>query len=120
MRRILGTVFITIGMLTLTIGVASADPPPGQGLAEPFPVECEGLGTVMVVITRAGAPTGWTLDGQRFVVQSLTLSVPDGPVVFSKTFGTKTGLATFSCEAELEEEGEVVHVDAVIALAPPQ
>jgi hypothetical protein len=120
MRRILASVFITIGMLTVTIGAASAEPPPGQGLEEPFPVQCEGQGTVMIVLTRGGAPMGWTLDGQQFVAQSLTLSDPDGPVFFSKTFGTKAGLATFTCEAELEEDGEVVHVDAVIALVPPQ
>jgi hypothetical protein len=111
--------FVSIAMLTLTAGPSSAQVPPGEGLSEPFTVQCEGLGTIMVVETRGGGRSVWSVDGDHIVLQSVIVTAPDGTVLFSQSFGTKAGLTTFGCEADLEEDGTVVHVDAIVALVPP-
>ena len=118
MRRMLLAV-LAIGLLTVTPSMALANVPSGKGLAEPFPVQCEGFGTVMVVTTRGGGATAWTLDGDHIVLQAITVSAPDGTVLFSKSFGTKAGLTTFACQADEEENGLFVHLDVMVALVPP-
>jgi hypothetical protein len=117
MRRMLLAAVLAIGLLTVTPAMANV--PSGKGLAEPFPVQCEGLGTVMVVTTRGGGATAWTLDGDHVVLQAITVSAPDGTVLFSKSFGTKAALTTFPCELDEEEDGLVVHLDVTVALVPP-
>jgi hypothetical protein len=119
MRRMQLAAVLAIGLLTVTPSMALAKVPSGKGLAEPFPVQCEGLGTVMVVTTRGGGATAWTLDGDHVVLQSITASAPAGTVLFSKTFGRKAGLTTFACELDEEQDGLVVHLDVVVALVPP-
>ena len=118
MRRMLLAV-LAIGLLTVTPSMALANVPSGKGLAGPIPVQCEGFGTVMVVTTRGGGATAWTLDGDHIVLQAITVSAPDGTVLFSKSFGTKAGLTTFVCEADEEEDGLFVHLDVLVALVPP-
>ena len=118
MRRMLLAV-LAIGLLTVTPSMALANVPSGKGLAEPFPVQCEGFGTVMVVTTRGGGATAWTLDGDHIVLQAITVSAPDGTVLFSKSFGTKAGLTTFACQVDEEQNGMLVHVDVMVALVPP-
>jgi hypothetical protein len=119
-RRIAALVlFASISVLTLTAAPASAQVPPGQGLGEPITVQCEGFGTIMVVETPGGGRTVWSVDGDHVVLQSVTVTAPDGTVLFSQSFGAKAGLTTFACEADLEEDGTVVHVDVLAALVPP-
>lgn len=117
MRRMLLAI-LAIGLLTVTPSMALANVPSGKGLAEPFPVQCEGFGTVMVVTTRGGGATAWTLDGDHIVLQAIAVSAPDGTVLFSKSFGTKAGLTTFACQVDEEENGLVVHLDVMVALVP--
>jgi hypothetical protein len=119
MRRTLLIPAVSVSLLTLIPGMASAAPP-GEGLTEPFPVECAGLGVVMVVEPRSGgrAPTSWTLDGDHIVLQSAQVSA-NGTPVFSKTWGMKAGLTTMTCEAFFEEDGVVFHAQAQAALVPP-
>lgn len=117
MRPSLVVTAVTIGALVLIPGGVSAAPP-GQGLQDPIPVECEGLGSIMVTETRGGAPTAWG-NGTHVVVQSLTVTAPDGTVVFSARWGNKTGLTTFTCEAVFEENGLVLRAVAQVAVIPP-
>jgi hypothetical protein len=119
MRRMLLAEVLAIGLLNLTPSMALANVPSGKGLAEPFPVQCEGLGTVMVVTTRGGGATAWTLDGDHVVLQAITVSAPDGNVLFSKSFGTKDGLTTFACAVDEEQDGLLTHVDVLVAVVPP-
>jgi hypothetical protein len=119
MRRMLLAAVLAIGLLTVTPSMALANVPSGKGLAEPFPVQCEGFGIVMVATTRGGGATAWTLDGDHIVIQAITVSAPDGTVLFSKSFGTKAGLTTFACEVDEEEDGFLVHLDVMVALVPP-
>jgi hypothetical protein len=119
MRRMLLAAVLAIGLLTATSSMALAKVPAGKGLAEPFPVQCEGFGTVMVVTTKGGGATAWTLDGDHVILQAITASAPDGTVLFSKSFGSKAGLTTFACEVDEEEDGLLVHLDVMVALVPP-
>ena len=119
MRRMLLAAVLAIGLLTVTSSVALAKVPSGKGLAQPFPVQCEGFGTVMVVTTRGGGATAWTLDGDHVILQAITASAPDGTVLFSKSFGRKAGLTTFACEVDEEQDGLLVHLDVIVALVPP-
>jgi hypothetical protein len=120
---VVGTLGLT--MLALTALPAGAKVPQGQGLVSFGEVECEGLGTVSVFGPRGeGAATAFATTGQHVVLQSFTATFTDteGHVfTFSKTFGTKAGLTTFTCTQHFEEPGEGTgDITAVVGIVPPQ
>jgi hypothetical protein len=120
---VVGTLGLT--MLALTALPAGAKVPQGQGLVSFGEVECEGLGTVSVFGPRGeGAATAFATTGQHVVLQSFeaTFTDTEGHVfTFSKTFGTKAGLTTFTCTQHFEEPGEGTgDITAIVAIVPPQ
>jgi hypothetical protein len=96
---------------------ASANVPRGRGLMEPFPATCDGM-EIMVIQTRGGGATAWATTGEHVVLQSLSFET-GGQVVFSKSLGVKAGLSTFTCTAQLEEDGVMFDVTVRVAIVPP-
>jgi hypothetical protein len=125
MKRWIGITTMVFGLLAITAGPAVANAPRGQGLVSLGDYNCEGFGTVSVFGPRGNdAPTAFTTDGQHVVAVSISATFTDleGNVfTFSKSFGAKTGLTTFTCTQHFEEPGEGSgDVTVVVALVPPQ
>jgi hypothetical protein len=114
------------GLITALGTPASAAAPPGQGLVQFGPWQCEGLGEVDLFGPRGfKAATVFTSPtGQHLSLLSLELTGTefDGtPIDFSKTYGEKSGLTTFTCTQHFEgEDPEIVDATAVVGLVPPQ
>ena len=83
-------VSLVVAALALSVGTASAQTPPGKGLADTFTAMCGGQPVTFV--TSLGR-TGWA-DGEHAVLQSVTVNGPDGTM--TREFGNKTGLRTTS------------------------
>jgi hypothetical protein len=118
-------VALALALLLLGAAPAWAHLPPGQGLVSFGPVSCEGLGTVEVFGPRGeGAATGFAETGEHVVVKSLSGTFTDlqGNVFsFTKSFGAKAGLTTFTCTQHIEEPGEGTgDLTVVVATVPPQ
>jgi hypothetical protein len=124
MRRwILGAV-TALALLALAASPAGADVPQGQGLISFGTVSCEGIGDVDVFgPSGEGASTSFTTSGQHVAIQTFTQTFVDteGTVFFfSKTFGVKSGLTTFTCTQHVEVPGlGTSDITAVVALVPP-
>jgi len=110
-RQVASVTSLVVGALALFVSPAGAQTPPGNGLNESFTVTCDGE-TVNVVTPGLGR-TGWA-DGQHLVLQSVTISGPEGTSM--RTFGGKSGLgATLTCD---ETVGPYTYT-YVAALVPP-
>lgn len=125
MRRWIAVASITLGTLALAAGPASANVPGGKGLEEFGVVSCEGIGDVSVFGPRGeGAATAFATTGQHVVLQSFdaTFTDTEGHVfTFSKSFGQKAGLTTFTCTQHFEEPGEGTgDITAIVAIVPPR
>lgn len=125
MKRSIVVGALGLTMLALTALPAGAKVPRGQGLVSFGEVQCEGLGTVSVFGPRGeGAATAFATTGEHIVLQSFdaTFTDTEGHVfTFSKTFGTKAGLTTFTCTQHFEEPGEGTgDITAIVAIVPPQ
>ncbi len=125
MRRWIAVVSVTFGALAVAAGPASANLPKGKGLEDFGVVTCEGIGEVSVFGPRGeGAATAFATTGQHVVVQAFDVTFTDteGNVfTFSKRFGTKAGLTTFTCRQHFEEPGEgTTDITAVVAIVPPR
>jgi hypothetical protein len=125
MKRSIVVGALGLTMLALTALPAGAKVPQGQGLVSFGEVQCEGLGTVSVFGPRGeGAATAFATTGEHVVLQSFdaTFTDTEGHVfTFSKTFGTKAGLTTFTCTQHFEEPGEGTgDITAIVAIVPPQ
>jgi hypothetical protein len=90
MKLLLALGAFTAAAVALPASPAVADAPPGQGL-ETFTVECA-EGAITVVGTPGDSASRW-IDDQHMVLLSITFST-DGVILFTKTYGKKTGLAT--------------------------
>lgn len=125
MRRWIVAAILGLSVLALTALPAGANVPQGRGLVSFGEVECEGLGTVSVFGPRGeGAATAFATSGQHVVLQSFSVTFTDteGHVFeFSKTFGAKAGLTTFTCTQHSDEPGEgTADITAIVAIVPPQ
>ena len=122
-RWILGAA-TAVGLFALAAAPAGANVPQGQGLISFGTVSCEGIGDVDVFgPSGQGAATAFTTSGQQVVVQMFTQTFVDTEgnlFFFSKTFGVKSGLTTFTCTQHVEAPGEgTSDITAVVALVPP-
>ena len=89
--------------------------PPGQGLVEFGPWNCEGLGEVELFGPRGfKAASVFTTTGLHLNLLSLEVIGPD--FEFAKIYGQKAGLTTFACT---QSEGGV-DAAAVVGVVPPQ
>jgi hypothetical protein len=81
-----------------------------------FPATCDGE---EVTVTETGGASFW-LDGQHYLLTSITVDTAGGDPVFSKTYGQRTGLGdeTIACTATVVVEGTAFTAD-VMAVAVP-
>jgi hypothetical protein len=124
MRHLIAVLSIALVLLALGVAPAGANLPQGKGLESFGTVSCEGLGMVDVFGPRGeGAATAFSTTGVHVVLQtfSVTFTDTEGNVFsFSKSFGTKAGLTTFTCTQHFEEPGEGTgDLTAVVAIVPP-
>ena len=116
----------SLALIAVAAAPASARVPGGQGLVDFGTVTCEGIGEVSVFGPRGElASTAFATTGQHVVLLEFQVVVTDfeGNVVdtFSKSFGRKAGLTTFTCTQHVEEPGEgIADITATVALVPPQ
>jgi hypothetical protein len=121
MRRWIAAVGIALGALAWAAGPASANVPSRNGLEDFGVVTCEGIGDVAVFGPRGeGAATAFATSGQHVVLQAFDAVFTDteGHVfTFSKSFGQKAGLTTFTCTQHFAEPDEGTgDITAVVAV----
>jgi hypothetical protein len=114
------TMLCSIVLIAVAGGAASARVPGGQGLESFGFANCGSLGQVEVFGPPADpAPVGYLITPDEpdphVVATRFEFSV-DGDVVFSKNFGEKAGLTTFTCT---QADGTEVFT-LTVAVIPPQ
>jgi hypothetical protein len=124
MRRRITLAGVTFALLAFALaGPASANAPKGKGLVSFGEFQCEGVGPVSV-FGPEGGPTGFTTTGEHVVAQSFSVTFTDldgNEFSFSKTFGVKAGLTTFTCTQSFEEPDEGSgEFTVVVAIVPPK
>jgi hypothetical protein len=110
MKQLLALGALAAAAVVLPASPAFAEAPPGQGLEDPFTVECA-EGPVEVVGTRGDSASRW-IDGEHVVLLSITV---DGTPI--KSYGQKTGLATNASRCTVEGP---VTATVVRAPVPPE
>ena len=124
LRLVLGASLASIALMAgVTPLSASAASPPGQGLFDFGTFTCEGIGDVSIIAPRAGeAAAGFTSAGETVITVSLsgTATFDGETFTFSKTYGEKAGLDTFTCTQHIEDNGNVSDLTLVVAVVPPQ
>jgi hypothetical protein len=101
---------------------SAAGPPPGEGLATFGTFTCDGLGDVdLVGPSGEKAASVYTTTGEHLNLLSLEITgtFEGTPLDFSKTYGQKSGLTTFTCTQHFEEDQTIIDVTAVVGLVPP-
>lgn len=127
MRRRIGlacAMLCAVALIALAAVPASARVPGGQGLASFGFATCEDLGVVEIFGPPADpAATGYLIipeePGVHVVATRFELTF-DGEVVFSKSFGKKAGLTTFTCTQTFEEPDGTGVFTLTAAVVPPQ
>ncbi len=127
MKPRFGTLGATVSSVALLLGLAPtpavAASPPGQGLFDFGTFSCEGIGDISILAPRAGeAAAGFSSAGETVITVSLSGTATfDGETFsFSKSYGAKAGLETFTCTQHLEDDGNVSDLTLVVAVVPPQ
>jgi hypothetical protein len=128
MRRRIALASATLSaaaLIAIAAVPASARVPGGQGLVDFGTVTCQGLGEVSVFGPRGElASTAFAETGEHVVLLEFNVTITDvhGNVeTFSKSYGQKAGLTTFTCTQHFEEPGEATgDITATVALVPPQ
>jgi hypothetical protein len=101
---------------------SAAGPPTGKGLATFGTYTCGGLGEVDLVGPRGEkAASVYTTTGDHLNLLSLDIggTFEGAPFAFSKTYGHKSALTTFTCTQHFEEDQTVIDVTLVVGLVPP-
>ena len=126
MQRTIARGALCLGVVALLAAAATpasaAGAPPGHGLNMFGTYTCEGLGVVDLVGPRGDkAASVFTTTGEHFNGLSLDVSgIFDGsPFAFSKTYGQKSGLTTFTCTQHFEGDNAIVDVTLVVGIVPP-
>ena len=106
---------------------SAAGPPPGQGLVGFGIWTCDGLGEVDLVGPRGDkaasvyATTATTGEHLNLLSLEITGTDLDGnPFDFSKTYGQKSALTTFTCTQHFEEGQAISDGTLVVGLVPPE
>ena len=119
-----GALFLcAVALLAATATPASAaGPPPGHGLATFGTYTCDDLGEVDLVGPSGDkAASVYTTAGEHFNLLSLEITgtFDEEPFDFSKTYGQKSGLTTFTCTQHFEGDNAIIDVTLVVGLVPP-
>jgi hypothetical protein len=115
-----------VALIAVAAVPASARVPGGQGLASFGSFDCEGIpGQVEVFGARAPeASTFYLIPPEEpglHVVATRFESAVDGDVVFSKSFGEKAGLTTFTCTQQFVNPDDGTGVlTLTVAVVPPR
>ena len=103
---------------------SAAGPPPGQGLATFGTFTCGGgLGEVdLVGPSGDNAASVYTTTGEHLNLLSLEIAgtFEGTPFEFSKTYGLKSALTTFTCTQHFEEDQTNIDVTLLVGLVPPE
>jgi hypothetical protein len=102
---------------------SAAEPPPGKGLVGFGTYTCDGLGEVDLVGPRGDkAASTYTSTGEHLNLISLEITgtFEGNPIDFSKIYGQKSALTTFTCTQHFEEDQTIIDVTLVVGLVPPQ
>ena len=102
---------------------SAAGPPPGKGLATFGTYTCDGLGEVdLVGPSGEKAASVYTTTGEHLNLLSLEITgtFDGGPFEFSKTYGQKSALTTFTCTQHFEEDQTIIDVTLLVGLVPPR
>ena len=103
----LSALLCTVALMAVAAVSASARVPNGQGLVSFGVADCgPQLGVVEIFGPPAGpAASGYLIDttgtDPHVVATRFELTSPGGEVLFSKSFGNKTGLTTVTCTQTL-------------------
>jgi hypothetical protein len=119
---VLGAMVCSVALLGVASAPASAASPPGQGLRDFGTFTCEGIGDVSIIGPRPGdATAGFTPAGETLITVSIsgTATVDGETFSFSKSYGVKAGLESFTCTQHFEEDANTTDLTLVVALVPP-
>ena len=120
------SLMVAVGLIAAVVVPASAaGPPPGQGLVQFGPYECEGGVGVVDLFGPRGfkASTVFVPSGQHLSLLSLEITGTDvdgNPFHSSKTYGQKSGLTTFACTQHFEDGQATSDTTLVVGLVPPK
>lgn len=102
---------------------SAAGPPPGQGLATFGTYTCDGLGEVDLVGPSGDkAASVYTTTGEHLNLLSLDITgtFEGKSFDFSKTYGRKSGLTTFTCTQHFAEDETIIDITLLVGLVPPE
>ena len=102
---------------------SAAGPPTGKGLVTFGTYTCDGLGEVDLVGPRGDkAASVYTTTGEHLNLLSLDITgtFEGNPFEFSKTYGRKSGLTTFTCTQHFAEDETIIDVTLIVGLVPPE
>ena len=102
---------------------SAAGPPTGKGLITFGTYTCEGLGEVDLVGPRGDkAAAVYTTTGEHLNLFSLDITgtFEGNPFEFSKTYGRKSGLTTFTCTQHFAEDETIIDITLIVGLVPPE
>ena len=102
---------------------SAAGPPTGKGLVTFGTYTCDGLGEVDLVGPRGDkAASVYTTTGEHLNLLSLDITgtFEGNPFEFSKTYGRKSGLTTFTCIQHFAEDETIIDVTLIVGLVPPE
>jgi len=126
MQRTIAREALCLGVVALLTAAATpalaAGPPAGKGLATFGTYTCDGLGEVDLVGPSGDkAASVYTTTGEHLNLLSLEIigTFDDQPFEFSKTYGPKSGLTTFTCTQHFEGDNAIVDTTLVVGLVPP-
>jgi hypothetical protein len=128
MQRTIARGALCLGVVALLAAAATpasaAGPPSGKGLATFGTYTCDGLGEVDLVGPSGDkAASVYTTTGEHLNLLSLEITgtFEGNPFEFSKTYGQKSGLTTFTCTQHFEEDQDqtILDVTLVVGLVPP-
>ena len=128
MQRTIARGALWLGVVALLAAAATpasaAGPPPGHGLATFGTYDCGGgLGEVDLVGPSGDkAASVYTTTGEHLNLLSLEIiGTFDGqPFEFSKAYGQKSGLTTFTCTQHFEGDNANVDTTLVVGRVPPE
>jgi hypothetical protein len=122
---IASTMLGVIAVMAAAAVPASARVPGGKGLVSFGTVTCEGdVGEAELFGPRGPkAPTGFTDTGLHLIATRLTVTFDPfegDPETFSKSYGKKTAMTTFTCTQDFVEEEGTGHLEITVAVLPPR
>jgi hypothetical protein len=123
MKGLMAALTSAVAVGAVAAATAVAGVPNGNGFISFGTFNCGSLGSVEIVGPRPEqAPTGWTTTGVHLVAVSISGTFTDlegNTFSFSKSYGAKAGLASFTCTAHFEDSNQGSGDETVVVVAVP-